>query len=433
MTLFSSWQRCALALALLLSFTLAPVRAAEVISLTLEDALSRAANLNVDVLIAREAVEQAAAAKLRARGDLLPSLDGNASQSRSRSGGGITGNSFSGRLSGSVALLDIQRLANYNVQRVAEEAARTGFSQNVQTVLDTVSTLYFNHLRNLKRLDLNRANIERAEVLLRLAKSQLAAGVATQIDVTRAEAQLATEEQQLLQQETVTFNSELILKRALEIPEDAMIEIRDFKASRAIDATLLDLTGSAVLGSRLDFTVQQQQLEQNRLEVRAARYQRVPTISLNAGAGIGSEVFWRGDYNELWNIGITASVPIFDGGRIESNKRLADSRFRAQELRVNNLQRRINDEVRFAVRDARSRLSQIGVAEKNAALAAEELRLARIRFEQGVADNREIVDAQNKLAAANDNLNDAIFQYNLARLQLARVRGDVRILLGEVE
>jgi outer membrane protein TolC len=100
---------------------------------------------------------------------------------------------------------------------------------------------------------------------------------------------------------------------------------------------------------------------------------------------------------------------------------------------VNNLQRRINDEVRFAVRDARSRLSQIGVAEKNAALAAEELRLARIRFEQGVADNREIVDAQNKLAAANDNLNDAIFQYNLARLQLARVRGDVRILLGEVE
>jgi outer membrane protein TolC len=405
--------------------------AQEVFPLSYDEALARAEKMNVDVLIGRESVQQAIEARIRARGALLPQLDATASQSRSKNRSGFTGNEFSGQLVGSMTLLDIQRIADFNVQKVGERAARTSFEQGVQTVLDTVSTLYFSHLRNLRRLDLNQANIERAEVLLRLARSQLDAGVATQIDVTRAEAQLATQQQQLLQQQTATFDSELQLKRALEIPEEANLQIREFSAARSLDPSLASLAGSSVLDKRLDYQAQQQQLEQNRLEVRAARYQRAPSLRLSAGAGLGSEVFWEGDYDDSWNIGVSASVPIFDGFQIESNKRLADSRVRAQELRVNNLQRRINDEVRLALRDAQSRLSQIAVAEKNASLAEEELRLARIRFEQGVADNREVVDAQNSLAAANDNLNDALFLYNLSRLELARVRGDVRLLLGE--
>jgi outer membrane protein TolC len=75
----------------------------------------------------------------------------------------------------------------------------------------------------------------------------------------------------------------------------------------------------------------------------------------------------------------------------------------------------------------------VGVAEKSLALSMEELQLAQRRFEQGVADNREIVDAQNRLALASDNLNEAIYQYNLSRVELARTRGDVRVVLSERE
>jgi outer membrane protein TolC len=64
-------------------------------------------------------------------------------------------------------------------------------------------------------------------------------------------------------------------------------------------------------------------------------------------------------------------------------------------------------------------------------LAQQQLRLARARFEQGVADNREIVDAQNQLAIAEDNLVEANYQYNLSRVELARSRGDVRTVLLE--
>ncbi|MBM3856091.1 MAG: TolC family protein, partial [Verrucomicrobia bacterium] len=91
----------------------------------------------------------------------------------------------------------------------------------------------------------------------------------------------------------------------------------------------------------------------------------------------------------------------------------------------------ISSELRLALQDAGSRNAQVTVAEKGLRLAQEEIRLAQQRYRQGVADNREIVEAQNRLAVADDNLVDAIYLYNLSRLELARVKGDVRAILAE--
>lgn len=411
----------------------------ETIRLTLQDALTRAEQSSLGVLIRRETVSQVLEAEARARGDLYPRVDLNARQSRNMSESDAAGvpdsynNSFSTSLSASVSLLDTTRIANFAASRVGSEAARIGFESDLQTILEGVTSAYVTHLRNLARLDLNRANIERARVLLDLARTQLRAGVATQIDVTRAEASLAVQEQALLQQQTATFISEQNIKRLLDLPDSAVLELTSFRATRTLPDELRLLSPEAVLGARPDYRVAELTLDQNRLERRASDLQRVPTLNLSGSYGFGSDVIFDGNERQNWSIGLALSVPIFDGFQIESNQRLANSRVRAQELRVYDLQRQISTEVRVAARDAESRNAQIDVARKQAALAEEELRLARIRFEQGVADNRDLVDAQNNLAQANDNLVEALFQYDLSRLELARVRGDVRILLNEGE
>ena len=107
------------------------------------------------------------------------------------------------------------------------------------------------------------------------------------------------------------------------------------------------------------------------------------------------------------------------------------SRQRAQALRVRDLEYQISAELRLARQDATSRLAQIAVAEKGLALAREELVLAQKRFEQGVADNREIIEAQGRLSTASDNVVEAVYLYNLSRVELARVRGDVRTIVQE--
>ena len=71
------------------------------------------------------------------------------------------------------------------------------------------------------------------------------------------------------------------------------------------------------------------------------------------------------------------------------------------------------------------------MAEKGYWLAEQELELAERRFQQGVADNRELVEAQNRLATASDNVVEAAYNYQRGRVELNRVLGQVSAVLTE--
>ncbi|TVR51147.1 MAG: TolC family protein [Puniceicoccaceae bacterium] len=416
-------------------------------NLGLEELFDRIEDLNLDLLIGREGVTQAETAADRERSFLLPRVDLNASQFRSRqpltrAGGdafdepaaGVRPiNRFEGKIVGSISLIDPVNIATYRAARRGVRVAERDYEQAVQEILAAVGRIYFTHLRNVSRFDVIESNIERAEVLLQLARNQLDAGVATQIDVTRAEAQLAIEEQARLQQETVVVDSSLTLKRLLDLDVGVELDLRPARVRRTdVDLERMpDLGG--ILEARAEYQREREQRERNLIERRAAAWERFPSLNLIGEYGYVSERAFDGDERNAWLVGVTASVPIFEGFRIRSNQRLAESRLRTTELRLRDLEQQIASELTFARQDVRSRLAQIEVAEKNRSLADEELRLARIRFEQGVADNREVIEAQNNLARAEDNLVEAVFLYRLGRLQLARVHGDVRRLLGELE
>ena len=157
----------------------------------------------------------------------------------------------------------------------------------------------------------------------------------------------------------------------------------------------------------------------------------MPALSLTGNYGAASANWDDSDKQEQWAAGIGVNMPIFDGLRAGADRRIALSRQRSQEMRVHSLELQISSELRLAVQDAGSRNAQIAVADKNLRLAGEELRLAQQRYQQGVADDREVVEAQNRLAIADDNFVEAVFQYNVSRVELARAKGDVRAVLAE--
>ena len=125
------------------------------------------------------------------------------------------------------------------------------------------------------------------------------------------------------------------------------------------------------------------------------------------------------------------TIPVFDGLRTGADRRVALAQLRQQELRVRALELQIPAELRLAAQDARSRNAQVTVADRSLSLAQEQLRLAQIRFEGGAIDNREVIEAQNALAVASDTRLEAVYQYNLSRVELARAKGDVRAILNE--
>ena len=404
----------------------------------LRKALEVVEESNLSVLLSRETILQAQESALNARANLLPTVTFDASQRRSRSasfGSAVVNSGVNSRfdmgLNGRVDLLDAQNIASHEAAKLGVDVAKLDAESTRETIRAVVANVYLQHRRNLARVDLTDANIARADALLDLAVRQRDAGVATQIDVTRAQAQLAIAQQARLQQETDLRSSELRFKRLLGLSLDQEVTLAPFASRGSQSEPAISAAEATALRQRSDYQRSDRLLDQSELEVRAAKFNRLPTLALNGNYGRAAAEAFDGNDADVWSAGLSLSVPVFDGLRTGSLTRLALSRRRANELRHADLENAIGAEVRLAVQNARSRRAQIDVASTSLSLAQDELRLAQIRFEQGAADNREIIEAQNRLAVASDNLLEATYQYNVSRVELARATGDVRAILGE--
>lgn len=419
---------------------LAVAAAAQTEPLTLAKALGSVEGANVNVLLSREAAAQALEATYQQRVGIMPVVNLSAQQRRSETVGVATSgaltqtpatNRFDGKLTGSMALLNPQQLAALKASRAGVAVAQADYQATVQAVMSTVAQTFFTHLRNLRRIDVLDANTARAQALVDLARNQLAAGVATQIDVTRAESLLAQAEQARLQQDTVVYQSALLLQRLLDLDPAGALALANFEVRRVNAGSLAGGLDPTAYARRADWLRAQKAVEQSKLEVQTAKFQRLPALGLNGEYGYAAAEAFDTNTKQAWFAGATVTVPIFDGLKSGADQRVALSRQRAQAARLHNLELQISAELRLAQQDARSRYAQITVAETALRLAEQELELAQKRFGQGVADNREIIEAQNRLAVASDGLVEAVYQYNLSRVELARAKGDVRGILAE--
>src|SRR5262249_43055780 len=114
---------------------------------------------------------------------------------------------------------------------------------------------------------------------------------------------------------------------------------------------------------------------------------------------------------------------IFNGGRIRSDIEEAKAARQQRANELADLGAQIEYQVRTAFLDIRSAAEQVIVAQSNMELAARTLTQARDRFSAGVADTIEVVQAQESVATASDNLTSALYSHNLAKSALARAMG----------
>ena len=413
--------------------------AAEPALLTLEEALGTVEGVNLTVLLSRETAAQAVETANIARVGILPNIALSGQQRRtdsvSISGGvplsGFVSNRFDGLFTGSYNLFSAQAISALQSARAGVGIAQADYRSTLQLVLASVAQSYFTHLRNLRRLAVFDANVVRSRALLELAQNQFNAGVVTRIDVTRAQGQLELDIQARLQQETVDYTSELALKRQLGLDPLPPLQLADFAVQR-VDPTKLGVgADQSVFDQRADWVRAQKAVEQARIDVRTATYERLPTLTLSGQYGQAAANYNDSGQKQEWFFGGIVSVPIFDGLRAGADRRAALSRQRGQELRLHDMELQISSELLLARQNASSRNAQITVADDNVKIAHEQLALAQERYRQGVANNLEVVQAQASLAVADDNYVEAVYQYNLSRTELARAKGDVRTVLAE--
>ncbi|MFH1575242.1 MAG: TolC family protein, partial [Acidobacteriota bacterium] len=124
--------------------------------------------------------------------------------------------------------------------------------------------------------------------------------------------------------------------------------------------------------------------------------------------------------------GLTVRIPLWDGGARAARRAQSLSQVRQEEVRTADLRAEIELEVRLARDSLRSSGEQVQVAQEGLSLAANELEQARRRYQAGVSTGLEVTDAQARMERAQGNRISALFQYNVARIQLAIATGTVR-------
>ena len=121
-------------------------------------------------------------------------------------------------------------------------------------------------------------------------------------------------------------------------------------------------------------------------------------------------------------------VPLFTGGRIQAERTKAELAIRQLKQQEQEVRNRIVLDVQTSIAHLGSARSEVDVAKLGIELARQEVEQSRDRFQAGVTNNVEVIQAQDGLARAGDNQIAALYRYNQARADLARSAGQMEAL-----
>ena len=322
-------------------------------------------------------------------------------------------------------VLDLSTVRRYQASRAGLAATRSESDATSEQVAAQVARAYLSALKTQADVDTVKANIALDEAVLKQVTNQKAAGTGTGIEITRARVQLSNEQQRLLVAENERRRTRLQLLRSIGLPLDTDLQFIDKLEYTPVDALTLDQAKTKAMESRPDLATQQQREETSRLSASAINMEHVPSVSAfadygNVGTGFNDHAL------PTYTYGVTLRVPIFDGGRREARHAESVSKYRSEQTRTRDLRRQVELDVQLALDSLRSAEEQVKVARDGLVLADAELTQARRRYDAGVTNSLEVTDAQTRLERARDNQTAALFNYNVARIDLAQAMGAVR-------
>src|SRR5580693_859160 len=408
------------------------------IALTLRGAIDRGLKTNLGLLVSDSASEIARGQRLQSLSALLPSVNGQVSQTEEQINLKTFGFNFSfpgvqiPTIVGPFHYTDLRAYASWNAfdytarknYRSAQEAARAArlSAQDARDLaVQAVAASYLQIIADSSRSDAIRSQVQTAQALYDRAADQHNAGTSPAIDVLRSQVELKQQQQRLLAQDNQLAKDKLALGRVIGLPPGQDFNIAEAVPFSPLTSITQDQAVRTALDQRSDYQSSQAQVRAAEDAVSAARGQRYPTGSITADYGdIGTTL---ASSHGTFTFVAAAKFNIFDSGRISADVIQAKAALKQRQDELADLGAQIDYQVRTAFLDIHTAADQVAVAESNLDLANQTLVQARDRFSAGVSDTVEVVQAQESVATATDTLISALFAHNVAKVALARALG----------
>lgn len=406
-------------------------------TLTLQDAIQKALQANLNVLLAQSRVDEAEGARQRSlSAALLPRVNAETYanfQNRSLRAFGISVpglpvpsvvgplSNYDARIYAQQNVLDLATYRAFKASEIAVEANRLDERDARDLIVGTTATLYLGAQTAASRVDSAQSRVNDSMALLKLATDKHDAGTATGVDVLRAQVQLANDQQALLVAQNELKQALLILSRQMGVSPGAHLELAEPLKYRALEQPHADALLPAALRARADYLSLAKQRESLLEQQRANRARYYPKISVNGNfGGLGRSI---GGMEATGLIQGQVDFTVFDRDREGETMQVA-SRIKRVDAQIADLQRGVDQEIRQALLDLGSATQQVDVARQGQELARRELTLSQDRFQNGTTNNIEVVTAQDALSRAQENYIEAVTRHVDAKFALARALGD---------
>jgi outer membrane protein TolC len=405
--------------------------------LSLRDAIDRGLNYNLGAANLNHAVRQAEGQSQVARSTLLPNVSGDLAENLAQTNLAAEGvrvhipipgfsfptlvgpyNNIDLRGNVTQSVVDLTAINNYRSSKESVHAAQFSARDARDAVVLAVCGTYLQIIATKERVKSAHAQLDTATALFNQTQQKRSVGLVAQIDVDRSEVEQLTQQQRVISLETELSKQRISLARMIGLPPNDAYDITDTVPFAA--ATTVDLNAAIhqALNNRADIKAAEAQVRAAEHTLTAARDERLPSLSVNGNYGaIGTN---PAQAKETFSAAATLSIPIWQGGRTEGDIKQAQATLAQRQAELEDLKGQVEADVRNAWLEVQAATNQVKLAQRNLQVNTETLGLTRQRFDAGVTDNVEVVQAQESLTSAELDQINSLFAHNLAKLSLAR-------------
>ncbi len=293
-----------------------------------------------------------------------------------------------------------------------------------------VSKAYYLVLINAERTKLMDANVARIKKTMEDTKALMENGFVEKIDYDRL---------------VVTYNNMLVEQEKIQRLLNVGMYLLKYQMGMAINASLTltdkleDIKFDANISSdkfdyskRVEYNLLEGQYTMAKFELKRQKFSYLPNAyaygSLSAGAFRSTFSIFNTDYG--WYptalVGATVKMPIFTGLQRNAKRQQAKLSLQKAENNMNNIKSIIDLDIASSTTTLTNASSSFENQKKNIAIAEEVARVVKIKYEQGVGSNLELITAETSLKEAQANYYNALYDAIIAKLDFDKANGNLK-------
>lgn len=306
-----------------------------------------------------------------------------------------------------------------------------------ENVIQQVAVNYYMVIINREKLGVIASNIERIAQLEEVVRGQYEAGLAKKIDLDRISVNKSNQEAQHEELQRALTYQENLLKYYMDMPMDQEIHLPMLRMDSLAGSTQLAmLNDEPRVENLIDFQLLAKQEELLGYEREARKAEYYPTLSLDANYTYNTQSSKLNLYGpnalnyDMSAISLRLSIPIFDGFAKRARVRQSDISLRKIREDMRNTDNSLVMANKNAKNQVRSSLITITNQKANVGLAMDVYHSTQNNYGNGLATLTDLLNSESELVAAQNSYNEALLNFKIAEIDLARSQGQLKSLLN---